>query len=226
MKVSDFVNARVNTSNTNKQRSELVGTRNELTGQVTVQPQEEMSAFGAFIQAMTDSFMPETIIERQLAQSYATFQWRINRAAAIEENLFSLGNMEEIAENLNVEHPQLHNAASNARTFREQADIFTKMAVYTQRLVQQSETVLKRLLQFQADRQQRRETQLKEAARLYQLHEMHEAAFDPQKHGLQLTVVDIQSFIHGRHLRDQAQKAEILHFNRKAFAEEVGKFAA
>ena len=227
MQLNDLLNAtRVNTSNTNKQRSELVGTRQAFTGQVTVQPQEEMSAFETFIQAMTDAFAPETIVERQLAQSYATFQWRINRAAAIEENLFTLGNMEEIAENLNVEHPQLHNAATNAKTFRERADTFIKMSVYTQRLVHQSEIVLKRLLQLQADRKQRDETELNEAARLYQLHTMHEAAFDPRKHGLQLTVVDIQSFIHQRHLSDQALKAECLHFNRKAFAEQGGRFAA
>lgn len=194
--------------NVKHQRSELLGTRHFLTAQVTVQPQEEMQAYDTFIRRMTESFTPETILERQLAQSYATFQWRINRAAAVEESLFTLGNMEQIAENLNLEHPQVHNAASNAKTFRDQSAVFARIALCSQRLMHQAETVLKRLLQIQADRKQRRQNDLDEAARLYQLHKMNQQDFDPQSHGYQFTLAEIQSCARRRALRAQAVKAE------------------
>ena len=41
--------------------------------------------------------------------------------------MFTLGNIEEIAENLNIQHPEAHNAATNAKTFRQDSDIFARV---------------------------------------------------------------------------------------------------
>lgn len=194
-------------STPDKQRSELLGTRHFLTGQVTVQPQEEMHAYDTFIRQMTESFAPGSILEHQLAQSYATFQWRINRAAAIEESLFTLGNMEQIAENLNLAHAQIHNAVSNAKTFRDQSAVFARIAMCSQRLMHQAETVLKRLLQLQSERKLHQENDLAEAARLYQLHETHKQEFDPHAHGFEFTLGEIQAFVRRRTLHLHALQA-------------------
>lgn len=209
-----------------KQRSEFLGTRDAVTGQVTIQPGEEMQAFDAFVREMVLSLAPETFIERQLAQSYAGYQWRINRSAAIEESMFTLGNIEEIAENLNIQHPEAHNAATNAKTFRRDSDIFARVTLYSQRLVHQSETILKRLLALQADRKERQQTEMTEAARLYQFHEMHQVAFDPETHGIHATLDQIKAFARRRTLQTLALKAEKHNYNRRAYTQSVGQFAA
>lgn len=208
------------------ERSELLGTRHSLTGQVAIQPGEEMQAYDIFIREMVQAFAPETIVERQLAQSYATYQWRINRSAAIEETTFTLGNMEQIAENLNIRHPQAHNAATNAKTFREHSDMFNRISLYSQRLIHQSETVLKRLQQIQAERKQHQQQDLVEAARIYRLHEMHAVEFDPTAHGFGSTVLQVKTFVRLQTLHTQAVKAEKLGWRLQEFTETVGKFAA
>jgi hypothetical protein len=73
--------------------------------------------------------------ERQLDFSYANIQWRINRAAAIEDTMFTPGIMEEVAENLNIENAEAHNATSNVKTFRSDARAFDRISMYNQHLV-------------------------------------------------------------------------------------------
>jgi hypothetical protein len=89
-----------------KKRSSLNGARHGFTGQVHVLPEEDLAAFNSFTKGLVESFDLEGANEIQLAQSYAGYQWRINRIGAIEENIFTLGLMEENAENLNIEHPE------------------------------------------------------------------------------------------------------------------------
>src|SRR5689334_22798981 len=79
-----------------KRRSCLNANRHGLTRQTVVMPHEDMEAYNLMTAAIVASLAVVGALEPQLAQSYAGFQWRINRAAALEETLFTLGNMEEI----------------------------------------------------------------------------------------------------------------------------------
>ena len=135
-----------------KKRSALNGTRHGLTGQVVVLPEEDFAAFNAFMTALVATFDVAGAMEQQLAQSFANYQWRINRAAAIEENMFALGNMVDAAGNLQLDEPQVHNAMCNAKMFRSDSAEFGRIAMYTQRLVNQAEKVLKQLKQLQRRR--------------------------------------------------------------------------
>lgn len=207
-------------------KSELLATRHAYTGQVHVLPEEEFEAFNKLTRDIVNSLTPVGALELQLAQCYATLQWRINRAAAIEDNLFTLGGIEGIAANLHADHPQVSTALGNARTFRTHAAAFVHISVYSQRLLRQAETVLKRLLQLQAERKQSRRDQLAEAARLYQLHTMHSAGFDPQSHGYQFNLGEIQAFVRSKLLNTQAKRAEEFSWDVHKFAQNVGPFAA
>ena len=195
-------------ANHEKQRSELVAARDPFTGQARILPQEEMDAFTTFIQSLVDSLEPVGALERQLAQSYAVFQWRINRAAALEDTLFTFGNMEEVAESLNIRHAQAHNAASQAKTFRDHSDQFTRIAMYSQRLVNQSEIIFKRLQKVQAGRKQREQAQLLEASRLYRLAQLQKQTFDPKEHGYTFNLNEVQSFTRHEILNANAARAE------------------
>ena len=160
------------TSEAGKKRSSLNGTRHGLTGQVVVLPEEDFAAFNAFMTALVATFDVGNAMEQQLAQSFANYQWRINRAAAIEENMFTHGNILDTAGNLQLEDPRVHNAMCNAKTFQRDPQAFARIAMYAQRLVNQAEKVLKQLKHLQAERRYRQQKELPELAQIYKLHRM------------------------------------------------------
>ena len=208
-----------------KKRSSLNGIRHGLTGQVVILPTEDVAAHKAFTEPIVADFEPFNATERNLAQQYANYQWRINRAAVIEDNLFGLGLMEETAENLNIEHPEAHTAAANAKTFRNEHQAFVHIALMSQRLVNQAEKVLKQLKQMQAERKKSQRHEMHEAKRLYLFHVMQESPFDPKENGFDLTTDQIKADIRRQSLHSQSRMAEDLDFNRVEYFKELGKVA-
>jgi len=208
-----------------KHRSALHATRNAATGQVVVLPQEDLQAFQSFVAALAQSFDPKGAHEVQLAQSYAGFQWRINRAAAVEDSLFTLGLMEEVAENLNLQNAAVHNAATNAKTFRNEAAIFDRISIYTQRLVHGAAKVLKQLQDLQAERRRREEREIADAARLYHFCRMQKEVFDPRENGFNLTIGQIKHYIRCTTLHNHAQIAENLNWDRPKFLQATTRAA-
>jgi hypothetical protein len=206
------------TSEMGKKRSALNGTRHGLTGQVVVLPEEDLAAFNAFMVALVATFNVADAMEKQLAQSYANYQWRINRAAAIEENMFALGNMIDAAGNLQLDEPQVHNAMCNAKMFRSDSAEFGRIAMYSQRLVNQAEKVLKQLKQLQAERRKREHYEMLEAIKIYKAHRMAGEAFDPKSIGFALTLSQIEAQIRREHLADHVFIAEEAARNRKKAA--------
>jgi hypothetical protein len=151
-------------TNGNHLSTQLAATRRSQTGQVLVLPEEDLAAYEAFSGAIVAAFSPEGACELQLAQSYATYQWRINRSASIEENLYSLGIMEQVAGNLNIEVDAVRNAASYATTFRSECHSFERLILYSQGLISQSGRVLRQLKQLQRQRRANEEKKMMEAS--------------------------------------------------------------
>jgi hypothetical protein len=201
------------TSALGKQRSSLNACRHGLTGQTIVMPDEDMQAYNAFIRKMVESFAVADAVEQQLATAWASFQWRINRAGAIEENLFTMGNIAGSADNLQLEHPQVHNAMCNLKTFRDDPQQLGRIALYSQRLVNQAEKCLKQLRDLQAERKRMQEKEITEAADIYKLHREQGLEFDPKTGGFVLTVADIELHLHRQNLNNPvfvAQEADRL----------------
>src|SRR5436309_12393803 len=74
-----------------RKRSSMNALRHGLTGQVTAMTDEDRAAHDQFSQALIQNLAPEGAMELQLAQRIASDSWRLNRASAIEDNLFALG---------------------------------------------------------------------------------------------------------------------------------------
>jgi hypothetical protein len=55
-----------------------------LDGRIVVLPTEAMEVYKAFAKELVDSLHPEAPMERQLAQTVADTQWRLNRARSFE----------------------------------------------------------------------------------------------------------------------------------------------
>lgn len=166
-----------------KQRSSLNALRHGLTAQVTVMSEHERAAFEAFAAPLIDSLGPESPMETQLAVTVATWQWRLNRAAAIEEGIFTVGTLEWAAENLQQTNPEVHNALSNIKTYCKSPSSFDRLSLYSHRLMAQSDRALKQLKQLQAERKANEQEDLDRAILLQRYHDAEGLPFDPPQNG-------------------------------------------
>lgn len=197
-----------------KQRSRLNATRHGLAGHVTVLPDEDREAFNNFASKIVESFAPADANESQLAHCYASYMWRINRAAAIEENIFTLGNIEGLIGNLDLEHAETHNALSSAKTFLAEARELDRLSLYNQRLVNSALKILKQLEHAQAERRKREDTEVNEVLNIYNIHKSQNAAFDPQQHGFVLTRSKVEDLVHRRSLQNPSYVAQLTRKQR------------
>src|SRR6202049_3396285 len=134
-----------------KQRSSLNALRHGLTGQTVVLPTEDHSAYQRHSHSFLDEYQPNGATETQLVQSLIDASWRINRVAAIETNLFSLG-ITEMEDRIRANHPEAETALAMALAFREHNRAFANIGIYVQRLAGEFERTLLLLRQIQADR--------------------------------------------------------------------------
>jgi len=177
-----------------KRRCSLNARRHNLTGQVTAMTEEDRIAHDAFAEALIKAMVPEGALELQLAQRIATDSWRLNRASAIEENIFALG-FTDHSDDIDVEHPQLHAALTAARTFTREAKCIELLTLYEQRINRSLQRNLALLQQLQATR--RAETA--QAAKLPQLREKKDLAETPVTNGSVFSNEQIHAVIDPQH---------------------------
>ena len=134
--------------------------RHGLTGQTVVLPTEDHSAYEHHSQSFLDEYRPKDATETQLVQSLIDTSWRMNRAATVETNLFSLGII-EMEDRLRANHPEAEAALAMAMAFREHMRAFANISIISsQRLARQFERTLAQLRQIQAERRANEERQL------------------------------------------------------------------
>jgi hypothetical protein len=161
-----------------KQRSSLNARRHNLTGQVSAMTDEDRIAHDAFSAALIKSMAPEGALELQLAQRVATDSWRLNRASAIEDNIFALGHFRG-PNDLDIEQAELHAAMTAARTFMREAKAIELLTLYEQRLNRSIHKNLATLQALQTTRKAEQKAALEEAARLLELSEMNGLPYEP-----------------------------------------------
>jgi hypothetical protein len=154
-----------------KSNSSRNNLRHGLTGHISLLPTEDREAHDTFCNELIESFHPETPMERQLAQSIAEVNWRLNRAVAIENNMFALGHQHERRE--------LQVALGDARTFQSHAADFNLLTTYEQRINRSMQRNLKLLRELQAERKAQRDQAMEEAKLLAQADLMNGLANAP-----------------------------------------------
>ncbi len=143
-----------------RERSSRNNLRHGLTGQITVMPGEDREAHDSFVNALVDSLNPETPMERQIAQSVAEDSWRLNRACAIDTNIYAACRDDE--------RNPVRMALADARTFLDHANKFQLLTIYEQRINRNLQRNLKQLRELQAERKEERRRELEEARLLRQ----------------------------------------------------------
>src|SRR5579863_5640731 len=74
-----------------KKHSSLNALRHGLTGQIVVMPTEDLQAYQLHLKSFTGEYNPKGATESHLVQALADTSWRLNRVAALETNLLTLG---------------------------------------------------------------------------------------------------------------------------------------
>jgi hypothetical protein len=183
-----------------KRRSSLNATRHGLTGQVIVLPEENLAAFNHFVAEQTATLKPGDPNETQLAQCWAVLEYRINRANSIEENIYTKGNIDNLAGNLNLEHPEAHNAMCDAETFLRHSKAIGNMSLYVGRLVRQASMILKDLKTLQAERLRNETAELIKAERVQDAFKKKGLVFDPRENGFVFPLSTLEAYIHRKNL--------------------------
>jgi len=136
---------------TGKAASRFNATRHGLTSQVACMTWEDREAFNRFCASLVADHHAEGPSEIQLAQSIAEDQWRLNRARAIEHNIFALG-FAASTQAVDSDNPQIDAALAQAQTFRDEARTFSLITLYEQRIHRNLQRNLDRLRQLQSER--------------------------------------------------------------------------
>ena len=102
---------------TGKVRSSLNALRHGLTARVVILPSEDMAAYNAFSKEIVDSLDAQAPVERQLAQTVADNQWRINRIRSIEDGMLADAHFAN-AGDFDAEHADIHSALTASRAFQ------------------------------------------------------------------------------------------------------------
>jgi hypothetical protein len=161
--------------------------RHGLTGQISLLPTEDREAHDAFCNELIESFNPETPMERQLANSIAEDSWRLNRAGAIENNMFALGHQHERRE--------VQLALADAQTFLTQAAAFNLLTLYEQRINRNLQRNMKLLRDLQAERKAHHDQAMEEAKLLAQLNLMNGLPYQPEENGFVFSIAEINRAI-------------------------------
>ena len=201
-----------------KSNSSRNNLRHGLTGQINILPTEDREAHDAFCNELSDSLKPQTPMERQLAHSVAEDSWRLNRARAIENNMFALGH--------EGERREIHLALADARTFQNQASQFQLLTIYEQRINRNLQRNLKQLHELQAQRKAQREQAFEEAQLLAQLNLITGIPNDPaagcEQNGFVFSNAEINRAIDRnnrlREARELQKEAGITQSRPKPFA--------
>jgi hypothetical protein len=187
--------------------SRMNGLRHGLTGQVTTMTDEDLAAHDQFSKALMRDLAPEGAMETQLAQRIATDSWRLNRAIAIEDNLFAFGQLQNSGQAC-PDVPQIDAALTTARVFTLESKQLQLLTLYEQRINRSIRKNLAMLQSLQAARKAQRETELEEAAALLKLSEMKGLKYAPTKDGFPFSTDQIHAAIDRQQRLERASAAD------------------
>jgi len=106
--------------------------RHGLTGQIVIHTPEDRAAFQQHCDAIREALAPVGALETDLAQAIAEDRWRLNRARALENAIFTLGLQEH--SDPNAAHPEVDAAFAQGRTWIAQAKNLQLLTTYEQRI--------------------------------------------------------------------------------------------
>src|SRR5665213_3091852 len=188
-----------------KQKSSLNALRHGLTGQIVVMPTDDLAAYERHLKSYTDDCDPQGTIESQLVQTLADTAWRLNRVAALETNLLSLG----IANGTPVADapPQVQDAFAIAAALESQTKALNNLSMHSQRLSRQFERAVAQLAEIQKTRRAQEKQELNDLLAIMDMYEDKGETYDPSDDGFVFSQAQINHAILARNRQILADNA-------------------
>jgi hypothetical protein len=177
---------------------------------------EDRAAHDQFSKALMKDLTPDGAMEIQLAQRVATDSWRLNRASAIEDNIFALGQLQNGGQAC-PDVPQIDDALTTARVFTLESKQLQLLTLYEQRLNRAVQKNLAILQSLQAARKAEHEAAMKEAVALLKLSEMKGLEYSPAKDGFPFSTDQIHAAIDREQRLQRASTTDFSEFHCRKF---------
>ena len=164
-----------------KKKSSLNALRHGLTGQIVVMPTDDLAAYQSHLKSFEAEYTPQGATEANLVQALADTSWRLNRVAALETNLLTLG--ATTASPLTGAPDQIQDAMSIVAALESQSKALSNLSLHSARLSRQFERTVAQLRDLQKTRRSHEE---RDADNLLDIIEMYEAkgeTYDPSEDG-------------------------------------------
>ena len=191
---------------TGKWRSSLNAIRHGLTGQIVVMPTEDMAAYRAHVKTFTDEYHPKGASEAQLVQQLADTSWRLNRAASLEANLYTLA--AGLGKDQMTEAPDPVQATmALAAALESQSKALMNISLHSQRLSRQFERTLTQLRDIQKTRHTAERDQLNDLVNIIKMQESKGKTYNPSADGFVFTKEEIARAVQSRTRQNLATKA-------------------
>jgi hypothetical protein len=152
-----------------KQRASLNALRHGLTSQSPVLPSEDLAAFNRHVQQFLDEYRAATPTETQLVHELAHTAWRQNRIPLIEAGLFKAD-----------------------FTPQHLVQALSTLGMHGQRLSRQFQKTLDQLRTLQAERREREQKELKDAAVVLEFHKRKQIPWDPADSGFVFSKEEVE----------------------------------
>ena len=154
--------------------------RHGLTGQFYCMSEGDEKAYLQFQTHLLTDLKPIGHYESQLAISIVQDQWRLNRARAIENNIFAIGmSAGPIADATDADSPEVLAAACQARVWLADGKHLQTISLYEHRIRRNIEKNEKQLKEIQAERNAPRDQALEEALLIAEFALSQDEAYDP-----------------------------------------------
>jgi hypothetical protein len=170
-------------------------------------PTEDLQAYQRHLESFTEEYRPQGATEAHLVQALADTSWRLNRVAALETNLLSLG----VAAGFRpVTHApqQIQDALAIAAALE---------SMHSQRLSRQFERAVAQLHELQKTRRTQEEQELDNLLDITDMYESKGEPFDSSDLGFVFSEPQINERILARTRERLAHEASVYHRSHAAW---------
>ena len=170
-----------------KQRSRMNAVKHNLSGQHLILQETEVVAFDRMARALFNDLNPKTEPERQIVQKICDTNFRLNRLAAIENNLICFGQVE--SETDVAEDDRIVVMRAQCAAWELKGNVFDNIGRYESRLIRNLKTYHAELRLLIADREAREQAEKQRSDEENKANQFNPASFgdpdqqQPQKPG-------------------------------------------
>jgi hypothetical protein len=132
--------------------SSMNAVKTGLTGRTVLLPSDDVAAYQTHLTVYENEFQPIGLRERELVQSIADTQWRLQRIPGLEMAIYAKGR-DEFADQFNDLSPEVRNARIDLETTLHYQKPLRNLQLQESRLRRQREKDMAELKALQAERQ-------------------------------------------------------------------------